>query len=580
MYTVSKRFLWAVFVCFSYLYTTAVFGAEISVTTDRDPVGLNESFQLIFASDGNVGEPDFSPLEQNFQILSRNESSNMSIMNGSVTNSKTWRLAVLARRTGRLTIPSILFGNERSLSSVVTVNDSVADNGQLAADQGILLEVEATPTDPYVQSQVIYKVRLLLSVAVSNASLSEPEVDGAAAILEKNGDDVRYQTRRNGKRYDVIERSYAIYPQTSGAISIEPLVFQAQSGSRSGFFGNPFNTGARTLVVRSEAVTLDVRPIPTAFTGRNWLPASKVTLTESWSEDPPEYSVGEPLTRTLTLSAEGVTASQLPELPGWNTSAIKQYPDMPSLNNQLTQSGITGHRTERIAMIPNQAGDYTLPAISIPWWNTTTDRQEYARLPERHITVDAPVADPRDQQAGMTPVPLADHEVAAPVAEEVMNADLEPAGSESPGQYTTRYWQWLSLGLFITWLVTLLLWWRMHQRASGHADTQDHTQSLRQITAELQQACKDNDAAAARELLLQWGHCVWPDNPPGGTAAIAARCGNDLAREIDTLNKVLFGRNSAAWDGARFLKIFKAEQVPTGGTKDATAGQLEPLYRI
>jgi hypothetical protein len=380
--------LW-LFATLLLLCGTLVQAANISVTTDRDPVSLNESFTITFESDGRVDDdPDFSVLEQDFRILSQQQSTNMSIMNGRVSNSHTWQLTVMPQRAGRLTIPAVSFGSDASPPVTIRVESGASgSNPQSASDQGVFLEVEVDETRPYVQAQAIYTVRLFLAINVANASLTEPAVPSGAAVIQKIGDDTRYQTTRNGRRYDVIERSYALFPQTSGMLNVEPVAFQAQPASRNGFFFNPFDAGGRTIYIQSDRITLEVQPIPAGFKGANWLPAADVKLSESWSEDPAQFTVGQPITRTLTLSAAGQTASQLPELPRWDQSALRQYPDQPSLNDQVTAKGVTGQRIEKIAIIPNQPGKYTLPAIEVPWWNLQTEKQEVARLPEHEIEV-------------------------------------------------------------------------------------------------------------------------------------------------------------------------------------------------
>ncbi len=96
----------------------------ITVKTDRQDVGLNESFVMIFESDGSVDDdPDFSPLQKDFQILSRSSSSNMSIVNGKISSTKTWKLTALARREGKLVIPPVSFGKDRSQPSFVNVKN-------------------------------------------------------------------------------------------------------------------------------------------------------------------------------------------------------------------------------------------------------------------------------------------------------------------------------------------------------------------------------------------------------------------------------------------------------------------------
>lgn len=549
--------------------------ATISVTTDRDPVPLNESFTISFESDGRVDDdPDFSVLEQDFRILSQQQSTNMSIMNGRVSNSQTWQLTVAPLRAGRLTIPSVSFGSDTSPPVTIRVESGASgSNSPSTSDRGVFLEVEVDKARPYVQAQVIYTVRLFLAINVANASLTEPAVPDGAAVIQKIGDDARYQTSRNGRRYDVIERSYALFPQISGTLVVEPVAFQAQPASRNGFFFNPFDAGGRTIYIQSDQVTLEAQPIPPGYKGANWLPAAGVELSESWSEDPAQFTVGQPITRTLTLSAAGQTASQLPELPRWDQSALRQYPDQPSLNDQVTAKGVTGHRTEKIAIIPNQPGKYALPAVEIPWWNIETEKQEVARLPEHEIEV-LPIE-------SSSAISTADGSAPAIAMSPSSSGQAEsPAGSVTNGRLNSAptIWQWLTLVMFILWLATLLLW-RKSARGYAPRSTPTATESLRQVTRELHAACRANDAVRARLLLVQWGRCLWPEDPPSGTTAIAGRCDTELAAAIRELDTALYARGSHGWQGDNLLRLLR-KQPGRDPVKPPTAEGLEPLHRI
>ena len=54
--------------------------AAVEVTIDRNPVQVNESFQLVFSVDQNPRrEPDFSVLQQHFLVLGNNRSNSISI---------------------------------------------------------------------------------------------------------------------------------------------------------------------------------------------------------------------------------------------------------------------------------------------------------------------------------------------------------------------------------------------------------------------------------------------------------------------------------------------------------------------
>jgi hypothetical protein len=566
------------------LNASAAQAVTITVTADRDPAALNESFVLTFESDGEVdGEPDFSPLNRDFQILSTGQSSSMTIINGRVTASKNWTLNVMARRDGVLDIPPIAFGRDRSAPARINVVKNAA-GGAAGRNRDVFLEAEVSADRPYVQSQIILTVRLFRSVATANATLTEPPlVSGVAAVIEKLGEDRSYDTRRQGDLYSVVERKYAIYPQASGRLTIEPVVFQGQISRGFSFFGNPFGRQPQTIVAQSDPVTLEVQPVPASFPGGQWLPARELALMEEWSDYPLQFRIDEPLTRTLTLTAEGLTSSQLPELPAWRTDAFKQYPDQPVLQDDKQYTGVTGRRVEKIALIPNRAGIYTLPEINIPWWNTDTDKLEYATIPERRIEVIAPAAGAGNPPPAISPAPSSavtpptgvGANQPAPVAapdSQARNDPLMRSGS--------HFWQWLSGSLFTLWIITLLLWWRTKRGSRDAPDGESAQHSLCDLIQALKQACLDNQPLRTKEHLLRWGRMHWPDRPPASIGEVADRCGAPLAIEIRLLNNVLYGRNGGHWQGRDLWRAFEQELKARERKPEKRQGKLEPLFKI
>ena len=174
----------------------AVFAAQINVSVDRNPVSLDESFQIIFtANESPDSDPDFSPLEQDFEILGQSQSSNSSWINGQSSKTIQWTLNVMAKHPGSLIVPPVKFGDDVSQTASILVTQGTA-NKAVNTDDDLFLEVEATPESPYVQSQVLYTMRLYRRVDIAQASLNEPEL--ADAVIEKLGDDSNYNTQING----------------------------------------------------------------------------------------------------------------------------------------------------------------------------------------------------------------------------------------------------------------------------------------------------------------------------------------------------------------------------------------------
>jgi hypothetical protein len=547
--------------------------ASISMQVDRDPVHIDESFQIIFESKESVdGDPDFSPIERDFTILNTGRSSNTSIVNGKVTRASQWILTVMAKKTGVLNVPAIRFGRDRSQPG--TVNVTVTGSGATHSQGDIFLEVEIMPEDPYVQAQVIYTVRLFRSVAINNASLSEPQLSGGDAVIEKLGEDKSYEARKAGIRYIVVERRYAIFPQNSGDITIDPVTFQGRIGRDSGFFIDPFGPPPRVVIKKSNSIALNVKPVPQTFTGKHWLPSRKLELQEQWSVDPSAIPEGEPVTRTLKITANELTASQLPDVGNHLPEILKQYPDQPVMKDTMDSHGMSGIREEKIAVIPSQAGEYILPEIKIPWWNTKTDKMEYAVLPERTITI-LPTITTRGKSTAVE-TELIDTDttdnVNTEMVDEPSQIGVEPVAND--------YWKWISIALATGWCLTLLLFWKtggLHPESTGPSKKQEN---VRRVVSNLKHACQRNDPVATKAHILKWSGMVWPDSPPSSLGQIEKRFTGLFSEQLRTLNQTLYSSAQLEWNGSDFFNSFTSARKEIEKTENEEPTGLEPLYKL
>lgn len=542
--------------------------AHITAAVDRNPISLDESFQIIFtASESPDDNPNFKPLEQDFKILGQSQSSNISVINGTATRSIRWVLKVIAKRAGNLSIPAIKFGDDVSQALAISVTQQAASKN-IDTDQELYLEVEATPQSPYVQSQVLYTLRLYRRVDLAQASLSDPEL--ADAVVEKLGDDSNYSTQVNGVSYLVTERKYAIFPQKSGSLTIKPLVLNAEVVSSNGRprfngFFNPQST--QTKRIESKAITLDVKPVPSAFTGKHWLSAEQLEIKQEWSGDFQQMKVGEPVTRTLTLHVKGATVGQLPELNTLKTNnQIKAYPDQPTLQEQKNADGVVALREEKIAIIPSQSGDYSLPAIEIPWFNSQTQKMEIAKLPETTITaIAAPGSQPAPAQPVIPPVqqPAQKVDAAAPV---LTNVEVQQ----------NDVWMWATLFLAVGWLLTVLYFLSNRRPAIKPVIDNGKQLQIKDSIKRLKKACADDNAHAAKDALLAWGKQQFN---AGSLGAIAELCEARLRDEILALNQVLYGKEAGQWQGKKLFQTFTENKARTKLAGTADDG-LEPLYRL
>ena len=540
----------------------STFAADINVSVDRNPVGLDESFQIIFtATESPDDDPDFSPLEQDFYILSQSNSSSSSWINGKSSKTILWTLNVMAKQAGNLAIPPVKFGNDISQFSTILVTENTPKKA-VNTGEDLFIEVEAAPKNPYIQSQVSYTLRLYSKVDISQARLNEPEL--ADAVIERLGEDSNYNTQVNGVNYSVTERKYAIFPQKSGQLTIKPLVLTAEvlTTSRPGFNGFFNSQMTKTKRVESKAITLDVKPAPASFNGKHWLSAEQLVLKQEWSGDIQQMKVGEPLTRTLTLLAKGTTVGQLPELNSTNTNdQLKAYPDQPVLHEQKKADGLLAFREEKCALIPSKAGSYTLPAIEIPWFNTKSQKMEIARIPETTLTT---IAVTGTQPAANAPAVMS----ATPLKVET--------GPVIKSRQQPNIWLWVSAFLAAGWLITVIIFLTKRTVTKPVIENNDSEINLKECIRNLKNACTDNDAVAAKDALIEWGRQKFNVSNLG---ALAMFCDARLRDEILYLNHALYGKEIGAWHGKKLFQAFtenKArEKIVT--TEDKS---LEPLYRL
>ncbi|MHB8809135.1 MAG: BatD family protein [Desulfobulbaceae bacterium] len=577
--------------CLLLLFLAATARAEdkIEAWLDRNQVSLGETVQLSIKADGGIdGEPDTTPLAKDFQVLGTSSSSSINIINGSVSRSTTWQITLQPTKEGELTVPALTIDGRQSTPLTLTVSSSPAPQADAGAD--IFLETEILPDSPYEQQQVIYQVRLFHGVDIAEGSLSAPQP--ANTVVQQLGKDRTYATIRNNRHYQIIERTYALFPQQAGSLTIEPPVFEGkvvESGRRrdpfGSFFGNdPFSmmsAPTRPVRITGKKDSLTVRPRPAGVKGGLWLPADSLALTEEWQPERDSFRVGEAITRTITVRAEGQNGAALPELGPSEVKGFKTYPDKAEVQTEEQNGRLTGSSRQKTAFIPVSPGTYTLPQVTLPWWDLKEEKEKVATLPARTITI-LP-GDNRPAPAAVQPEPQQTSSAPAepPTAGTV---ETHPAPATSPGTGHRFPWAYLALALGAGWLCTLLLWQRdrRQNKRSAAASSPGSNQAPAAPAAELRRAflaaCEACDAIRARSTLLRWTAALWPDNPPTGLSELAGRLADQEATaEISRLDRYLFSDNPPPWDGIKLASLLKdLAGQEQGATKGKTT--LPPLY--
>lgn len=587
-----------------------VWAADLSVQVERQRLTVDDILGVRLSAEGETqGEPDFTPLMKDFDILGQGQSQVTSIVNGKISQTRQWTLQLAPKRTGRLEIPAISIGPDRSTPVTVEVTDSTMRDTR-TTDSGpkpLFLEAEIDTSTPYVQQVLDYRVKVYFSQEPQRAVLSEPQADGAT--IEPFGQDRGYDEDVDGQRYRVIERRYLITPRRSGQLTIQAPRLEAMlpDTSRSArrdpfadldeaFGGTLFQSfpqipgvthPGRRVVVRAENIDLEVRPQP-AGSGSPWLPATSVQVSDEWTPSPPVFRVGEPVTRTLTITAQGTTSAQLPDLDLGTIAGAQVYPDQPQsedLSNGPEPSAVKRFKT---ALVPTRAGPLELPEIRLQWWDHIADAARVVVVPQRTVEVMPAPAGSERQTPVVAPEPVSVQSPPEPSKVAEPQSMYRDDGQIDGTIWQAGFWPWLALLLGLIWLTTLVWWYRDRRaRRGAHAPSEisdalnnKPIMSLKAAVRAVERACSINDPRATRAALIDWGGLRWPDNPPHGLESLAQNLNDDqLGAVLRSIDRAIYAPSGMAWDGMAIwtsLEPFLSVSVKT--TTSPNADSIPGLY--
>jgi len=431
---------------------------KLTAQVDRNPVMVGETMVLTLRADDNVNANslDTSALLKQFVVGQTSISRTMQSINGQQKRLTTWTIGLIARTAGQYTIPTFNLNGITSQPitlKVINVSATKQSNSSTTSTSDVMLEAKISNTSVYVGQQLTYTVKLFIGVTLQQAQLQAPEL--ANAEISQMGDDLDTTEIINGQRYRVFTRTYSIRPTESGTVTMQGSIFRGdiQIGQR-GYFASG---RSKPVTLLTDNLQLTIKPIPDNFPGQ-WLVSEVVDLQEQWP-DVKAFKVGEPITRTLTLTATNVTKEQLPSMPTGAPATFQAYPDKPISQSMIQDGVMISQAILKIAMIPTQAGDFILPAIKIPWLNATTGQIEWATIKQQTITVTdtestSPANAARDKTAATT---LA----ASPLTTDDKKQQPLPNGSSNNTQNKLRYWQFACLALSLLSMVLLVLYIRL-----------------------------------------------------------------------------------------------------------------------
>ncbi|MUK61740.1 hypothetical protein GNP81_14445 [Aliivibrio fischeri] len=175
-----------------------------------------------------------------------------------------------------------------------------------------------------------------------------------------------------------------LFPQKSGQFTVPSIGVKVTVSVKTGksitgiLFTQPHRFSAK-------------RPTSQMTNPDEWIVAPKASLTQEWQYisstknkiNTPndnktfQLKVGDVITRTTVLEVPDSLAMLLPTvIPNEKINALQRYTDPVQLIDKNTRGNFTSIKKESETYILQKGGKVTLPPISIPFWNTTTQQSE------------------------------------------------------------------------------------------------------------------------------------------------------------------------------------------------------------
>ncbi len=343
--------------------------AGITATVDRTQVNVGDRLVLTITVEGSMRArptlPDLSP----FQVYSGGQSTQVQIVNMKRSLSAVYTYYLLPRREGTFTIgPATVELKGRTQRSDPIRITVLPPEQQPNSGRDLFITATVSETDPYVSQQVVYTFRFYRRVQVADASLQLPSMDDF--VVQDLGEQRDYEKTLNGQKYLVTEIKKALFPQEAGEVTIAAASLNCQVAERrqrSRSLFDDFFSGyqTRSELLHAPAIDMRIKPLPPAPSGFSGLVGSfklKASLSRNL------LHVGESATLTATITGSGnvhsIPSPLFPELEGF-----KVYDDKPTAQLDTSGSRLRASREFKKALIPLKAGQYTIPATRLIYFD-------------------------------------------------------------------------------------------------------------------------------------------------------------------------------------------------------------------
>lgn len=387
-------------------YPLSVFAFGATATVDKTEITLEDSIFFSVEVEGGKAAVDLSPIK-NFRVISKGSSSSYNFINGRSERKSTYQYVLMPLAKGNFRIPPIgvtmdgqtVFTNPIDIS----VKQETSDKGEF---KPLFAEASVEKENIFVGEQTVFTLRFFTSKRIVGAGFeTPPEFKGFS--VKQFEEEKNFTRTIKGVRFNVTEVDYLIIPAKPGEFTINPVSLVARVVVPSDLNSFFMSDQSKPVRVVSNPVRITVTAVP-EYQGDGEYSGLTGKFDIQADIDKKEIRTGESGTITYKISGSGnIMDAALPRIV-IDEDRFKVYDDNPVEETKLTARGYEGFKLFKKAVVPLKQGEYTVPSISLTYFDVEKRGFQTIFTEEIHINA-LPSVMAEQQPENITAAPKKKH---------------------------------------------------------------------------------------------------------------------------------------------------------------------------
>jgi len=371
---------------------------EVTARVDRTTATVNDQIRLTVTVTGtirSVPTPELPDLTADFNTFSAGTSTNLSIVNGAITSSKSWNYSLQPRSEGVFTIPPIEVDFDGAVYSSEPIEIEVLpgaapppagsqerrESSGISSDgRSVFITTSVDRKRAYVGEQITLSFKFYRRINLwRQPRYGAPDLTGF--WVEDLPPQDEYVEIVDGIQYQVIEIKTALFGAAAGTATIgEATISYEDRADPFSIFSMP----GRERILRTDPIEVEIVPLPAdgrpaGFGGA--VGEYEITATA----DTRRPAALEAVTVKVTIEGSGnvrtVPAPSFQESPEFKVYESGSATD-------VTRRGriVGGRRTHSFVFVPQSEGSRGIPAFELSYFDPAT--REYRTTRTRPIVLE------------------------------------------------------------------------------------------------------------------------------------------------------------------------------------------------